>query len=191
MTYIIEAFSISDDNMDRYGEAVESSIASMQVVNEYFVKQTKKLDETILYLERMTVALKERYERSELRVIPSRVLDSRTYLKMLDQLAINQPTEPHYITFPSFAAMCSKTEAMTLRDVFLKMLMCTRGVTGEKAIEIQKHWKTPREFVEAFEAKGTEKERESMVSERLGGLNVIPKKKVAKQLSKKVAEIWG
>ena len=191
VTYIIEPFSVSDDNMDKYGEAVESAIAGMQVVNDYFVKQTKKLDDTILYLERMTQALKERYESQEVRIIPSRILDSRTYLKMLDHLAVSQPTRPHHITFSSFAAMCSKSEAMTLRDVFLKMLMCTRGITGDKAIEIQKHWKTPREFAEAFDAKSTEKEKENMVSDRLGGLNIIPKKKVAKQLSKKVAEIWG
>jgi crossover junction endonuclease MUS81 len=191
VTYIIEAFSVSDDNMDKYGEAVESAIASMQVVNNYFVKQTKKLDDTILYLERMTKALQERYESQELRIIPSKVLESQTYLKMLDHLSSTQPTRPHHIAFPSFSAMCSKSEAMTLRDVYLKMLMSTRGITGEKAIEIQKHWKTPREFVEAFERREEGKERENMVSDKLGGLNVIPKKKVAKVLGKKIAEIWG
>jgi crossover junction endonuclease MUS81 len=191
VTYIIEAFSVSDDNMDKYGEAVESAIASMQVVNEYFVKQTKKLDETIGYLAAMTQMLKGRYEKEELRVIPSRVLDSGTYLKLLDHLQTTQPRRPHHITYPSFGALCSKSEAMTLRDVFLKMLMCTRGITGEKAIEIQKRWGTPRGFVEAFEAKMTEKEKEGMVSDKLGGSGVIARKKVARQLSKKVAEIWG
>lgn len=191
VTYIIEAFSVSDDNMEKYGEAVESAIASMQVVNGYFVKQTKKLDDTIGYLAAMTQQLKERYEKEELRVIPSRVLDSGTYLKLLDHLNTTQSGRLHYITYPSFGAMCSKSEAMTLRDVFLKMLMCTRGITGEKAIEIQKRWGTPRGFVEAFEAKTTEKEKDRMVSEKLGGVTVISRKKVARQLSKKVAEIWG
>lgn len=191
VTYIIEAFSVSDDNMDKYGEAVESAIASMQFVNDYFVKQTRKLDDTILYLERMTKALQARYESQELRIIPSRVLESRTYLKMLDHLSATQHMKPHYITFPSFSAMCSKSEAMTLRDVYLKMLMCTRGITGDKAIEIQKHWKTPREFVEAFERRQEVKERENLVSDKLGRFNVIPRKKVAKALGKKVAEIWG
>ena len=191
VTYIIEAFSVSDDNMDRYGEAVESAIASMQVVNEYFVKQTKKLDDTILYLERMTHALRQRYESQELRIIPSRALDSTTYLKLLQHLDTTQPGKPHHITFPSFSAMCSKSEAMTLRDVFLKMLMCTRGITGEKAVEIQKVWSTPRAFVEAFEKRDGDKERGEMVSERLGGVGIIARKKVARQLSRKVAEIWG
>ena len=191
VTYIIEAFSVSDDNMDRYGEAVESAIASMQVVNEYFVKQTKKLDDTILYLERMTHALQQRYESQELRIIPSRALDSTTYLKLLQHLDANQPGKPHHITFPSFSAMCSKSEAMTLRDVFLKMLMCTRGITGEKAVEIQKLWRTPRAFVEAYEQRVGDKERGDLVCERLGGQGVIARKKVARQLSRKVADIWG
>jgi crossover junction endonuclease MUS81 len=191
VTYIIEAFSVSDDSMDKYGEAVESAIASMQVVNGYFVKQTKKLDDTIAYLAAMTEQLREQYEKEELRVIPSRVLDSDTYLKLQEHLQTTQPGRVHHITYPSFGALCSKSEAMTLRDVFLKMLMCTRGITGEKAVEIQKRWGTPRGFVEAFEARNGEKERNEMVSERLGGVGIIARKKVARQLSKKVAEIWG
>jgi hypothetical protein len=30
------------------------------------------------------------------------------------------------------------------------MLMCTRGVTGEKALEIQQIWPTPRHLVDAY-----------------------------------------
>jgi crossover junction endonuclease MUS81 len=77
---------------------------------------------------------------------------------------------------------------MSLRDVFLKMLMCTRGVTGDKALEIQKKWKTPYAFVEAFEKlDGSAKER--MISDQLG--NMIPRKKVTPVLSAKIAEVWS
>ena len=68
------------------------------------------------------------------------------------------------------------------------MLMCTRGVTGEKALEIQRRWQTPREFVEAYMALGPEA-RQTMVSDKLQSL--VGRKKVAKALSKKIAEVWG
>ena len=74
------------------------------------------------------------------------------------------------------------------------MLMCTRGLTADKALEIQKMWNTPRQFVEAFEAydaqggeKGTKKAE--LVWSVAGDL--IPKRRVGKTLSAKIAEIWG
>lgn len=76
-----------------------------------------------------------------------------------------------------------------MRDVFLKMLMCTRGITGDKALVIQKYWKTPKEFIEAFEHCSTEKQRNSLVIERMSGL--VGRKKMGKALSTKVAEVWG
>ena len=78
---------------------------------------------------------------------------------------------------------------MTLRDVFLKMLMCTRGISGDKALAIQKHWGTPRAFMEAFEGCTTQKEREAMIETRLGGM--VGRAKIKGVLGAKVAGVWG
>ncbi|KAF7504536.1 hypothetical protein GJ744_002092 [Endocarpon pusillum] len=188
VTYIIEDFSISAERGEKYGEAVSSAIANTQVVNGYFVKQTGKLDDTIRYLAKMTNMLQEMYDKKSLHVIPSAVLHPQTYLPLQTKLRDEQPDQGHYITFSAFSSLCSKSDAMSLRDVFLKMLMCTRGVTGEKALEIQKKWKTPYDFVEAFEKLDGEA-RERMVSEQLGTL--VPRKKVAPVLSAKLAEVWS
>jgi crossover junction endonuclease MUS81 len=73
------------------------------------------------------------------------------------------------------------------------MLMCTRGVTGEKAIEIQKVWKTPNEFVKAFEQFGGgeegKKQKINLVATKLGHLP--GRKKIPKAVSQKIAEVWG
>jgi crossover junction endonuclease MUS81 len=66
--------------------------------------------------------------------------------------------------------------------------MCTRGVSGEKALEIQRRWQTPHAFVEAYMALEPQN-RETMVSEKLQSL--VGRKKVGKAQSKKIAEIWG
>jgi crossover junction endonuclease MUS81 len=188
VTYIIEDFSISAERGEKYGEAVSSAIANTQVVNGYFVKQTGKLDDTIRYLAKMTKMLEELYEKKNFHVIPSRVLHPRTYQSLQSKLRLEQADQGHYITFSAFSSLCSKSDAMSLRDVFLKMLMCTRGVTGDKALEIQKKWKTPYAFVEAFEMlDGSAKER--MISDQLG--NMIPRKKVTPALSAKIAEVWS
>ncbi|EFY88680.1 DNA repair protein Mus81, putative [Metarhizium acridum CQMa 102] len=191
--YIIEDITIDPQILQRYEEAVQSAIASTQVVNGYFVKRTSKMDETVRYLSRLTAMLKRRYEKQTLHVIPSRVITAQNYAPMMQHLRETQPSVGHYITYQTFSSFASKSEMMTLRDVFLKMLMTTRGVTGERALEIQKRWRTPHDFVKAFEACGPgetgKKRKRELVSSQLGHL--VGRKKISKALSQKISEIWG
>ena len=60
--YIIEDLNMLEETLQKYHEALESGIASTQVIDGYFVKKTQKLDDTIRYLARMTVMLKRLYE---------------------------------------------------------------------------------------------------------------------------------
>jgi crossover junction endonuclease MUS81 len=195
--YIIEEISMNADHFQKYEEVVESAIASTQVVNGYFVKKTQKMDDTIRYLTRMTLTLKELYERKPLYVIPTKVITTQNYAPLLEQLRRTQSTTDFHITYSAFSSLSSKSESLTLRDVYLKMLMCTRGVTGEKALEIQKRWKTPSEFLEAYrkcdEKEGGKeqgkKRKMEMVSTEMG--NLVGRKKIAKTLSVKISEVWG
>ena len=69
------------------------------------------------------------------------------------------------------------------------MLMCARGITGDKALEIQKCWETPRALTEALEGCEGAKEREAMMDVVLGGK--IGRKKMGKAACAKIVEIWG
>lgn len=225
VVYLIEEFAAADPSVSgpRYQEAVASAIASTQVVNGYFVKKTRNLDDTIRYLARMTTLLRNMYtnppsstttqKTNKISIIPTRSIDSlQTYLQLLERFRAKEhkrgapaaaASTTYATTFPTFSALTSKSEMLSLRDVFLKMLMCTRGVTGDKALEIQRRWRTPREFVEAFEelerenrqrdTTGTERKKavsaEDMVASQMSGL--VGRKKVGKALSKKIAEAWG
>lgn len=191
--YIIEDISIDPQTYQRYEDAVQSAIASTQVVNGYFVKRTTKMDETVRYLSRLTAMLKRKYEKQTLHVIPSRVITAQNYAPLLQHLRDTQPSVGYYITYQAFSSLASKSEMMTLRDVFLKMLMTTRGVTGERALEIQKRWHTPYDLVKAFEGCGPgelgNKRKRELVSKQLDHL--VGRKKISKALSQKMAEIWG
>ncbi|PWY80328.1 crossover junction endonuclease mus81 [Aspergillus sclerotioniger CBS 115572] len=198
--YLIEEFTVTLDANSvmavKYNEMVASAIASTQVVNGYFVKRTKNLDDTIHYLARMTFLLRRMFNPSPgeipsntLSLIPSRQLSSsQSYLNALERLRAEKPSVTYAVTFPTFSTLTSKSDVLILRDVFLKMLMCIRGVTGEKAIEIQRRWQTPQAFIRAYEELDP-KARENMVSDRMQTL--VGRKKVAKVLSKKIAEVWG
>lgn len=69
------------------------------------------------------------------------------------------------------------------------MLMCIRGVTGEKALEMQKCWKTPRALVEALEKCEGSKGKVTLLESRLGGK--IGRKKLGKAVCEKIVEVWG
>lgn len=193
VVYMIEEFAMNSDHFQKYEEMVESAIVSTQVVNGFFVKKTQKMDDSIRYLARMTMMLKALYEGKPLQVIPTKVITTKNYLPLLAHLREKEPGSEYHITYGAFASLASKSDSLTLRDVFLKMLMCTRSVTGEKALEIQKRWKTPAEFVEAYEKCGTgeqgRKKRLDLVSGQMG--NLVGRKKIAKTVSAKIAEIWG
>lgn len=193
VVYIIEEIAMDAAAYGRYEEAVQSAIASTQVVNGYFVKRTAKMDDTIKYLSRMTAMLQRTYEQKALHVIPTKVLTAQNYLPLLLHLRETEPSIGYYVTYPAFSSLASKSETMTLRDVFLKMLMTTRGLTGERALEIQKKWKTPNDFVKAYKACGSgeagKKRKIELVSRDLGHL--VGKKKFSKALSQRIAEIWG
>ncbi|KAM3443541.1 hypothetical protein MY4824_000427 [Beauveria thailandica] len=193
VVYIIEEIAMDSASYSRYEEAVESAIASTQVVNGYFVKRTAKMDDTIKYLARMTRMLKSKYERKALHVIPTKVLTAQNYMPLLTHLRETEPEVSYYITYSAFASLASKSETMTLKDVYLKMLMTTRRVTGERALEIQRRWKTPYELVDAYRRCGSgeagKKRKADMVFAELGHL--VGKKKFSRNLSQSIAEIWG
>ena len=190
--YIVEEIAMDPTHFRKFEEAVESAMASMQVVNGYFLKRTQKMDDTIRYLADMTKMLKQLYENKTLHVIPTEVLTAKNYLPLMKHLRQTQPSLSHHISYPAFMSLASKSENMMLRDLFLKMLMCTKGLTGEKAIEIQKVWKTPYDFVKAFEQCGQgedgKKRREEMVMTRL---NHLVGRKISKGLSQMIAATWG
>ncbi|KAH8652729.1 crossover junction endonuclease MUS81 [Tricladium varicosporioides] len=195
--YIIEEIRIDSDHFQKYEESVQSAIASMQVVNGFFVKKTQKMDDTILYLTRMTALLKSIYEERPLHIIPTKFITNQNYLPLMKHLRATQESKDFYITYETFAGLASKSESLTLRDVYLKMLMCTRGVTGEKALEIQKRWRTPNEFLKAYQDAGEagsgggekRKRKYELVSSKMGDL--VGRKKIQKALSVKIAEVWG
>ncbi|KAJ6138421.1 hypothetical protein N7471_004907 [Penicillium samsonianum] len=215
--YLIEEFAVTHPDSTsgsaaQYQEMVASAIASTQVLNQYFIKKTKHLDESIRYLARMTLLLRKMYgveddapsigdtdssinrstvppsPVSKIGLIPGRRLSTDSYLTILDNLRSQDPSITYGVSFVTFSALTSKSDVLTLRDVFLKMLMCTRGVTGEKALEIQQIWPTPRHLVDAYMALEP-KERETMIATRMS--EVVGRKKIAKDLSKRIAEVWG
>ena len=189
--YLVEDFKLSPDDKEKFGEAIESALAGLQVLDGYFIKRTEGINESTRYISQLTGMLKSMYESRPLHVIPANVLQPKTVTRLFDQLRhdATRANQNYTITVPSFDSLASKSDTITLRDVFLKMLMCTRGISGDKALAIQKIWPTPRAFVEAFEHCEDDAARNLMVEKRLG--NAVGKAQIKRALSAKLAEYWA
>jgi crossover junction endonuclease MUS81 len=185
--YIIEDFSLRDVDV-QMRDSIDTAISSTQVVNRFFVKRTSKLDDTIRYLVRMTKLLQETYRDKDLYVLPENMVESRTYGKLREHVAEEYPGRSFYLPYQTFSELVNKSASITLRDLFLKMLMCTRGVSAEKALEVQSRFATPREFVEALERCGEEQERSKLVAKACR--DAVGRRKIGAALSKKIAEVW-
>ncbi|KHJ32987.1 putative crossover junction endonuclease mus81 [Erysiphe necator] len=196
--YLIENITFvprAHDNMD---ETILSIIAGTQIVNGYFVKITQKIEDSIEYLANMSKILKEKYAKSHLHIIPTNVLSTTTYLPLLAQRREEEPGVEYHISYLAFGCLMSKSERLVLRDIFIKMLMCIKGITGEKAMEIQKLWKTPKELAQAYRLIDTEKnlsieeikkKKRKLVSSKTNHL--IGRRKIGPALSAAIYEIWG
>ncbi|CAD6443320.1 a8c3b8af-e3d0-49e4-8065-2a2dcdea57bf-CDS [Sclerotinia trifoliorum] len=149
--YLIENKKIDADIMDKWGDGITTSIAKMMIQDGINVKQTLDLGESLRYIERMTKLLKKQYEGNPLYIIPTTALTVKNYSPLMQHLRSTQPDREYSITFDAFEGLSSKSQNLTLKDVYLKMLMRTKSVSAVKAIEIQKRWPTPRAFLEAFE----------------------------------------
>lgn len=182
------------DNNWYMRDAVNTAISSTQVVNGFFLKRTSKIDDTIRYLARMHKHLTNLYTSpstaTAIHPIPSNLLSSRNYIsELLPHLATAYPGKKFYPEYAVFNELVDKSAQLTHRDVFLKMLMCIRGVSAEKAIEIQRVWKTPGELLEGFERCAGEGERREMVMKGVGARGV-GRKRIGKALSAKICEVW-
>lgn len=121
-------------------------------------------------------------------MIPDNLLDSSTYQAFRKHLNEKFPEKQFNINYPIFSTLVSKSANLNLRDVYLKMLMCVRGISLEKALQIQKMYPTPIELVEAYERCANEDEMKGMIMKHFA--NAPGRKKVGPAISAKIAEVW-
>lgn len=117
-------------------------------------------------------------------MIPHSQIDSRTFYNLKAGLA--QPGVYHCVRYQDFAAIVSKSASLTVGDLFLKMLMSIKGISAEKAMEIQKHWPTMIELVTALE-NVSEVEGKMIVA---GRCSKVGRRKIGPVLSGKVYDVF-
>jgi crossover junction endonuclease MUS81 len=191
--YIIEDYAGFD--RPEFIEAINTAISSSQTVNNFFVKRVKNIQETIGYLQRMSKFLTKLHrvppreslayrQNRTLTIIPESQIDTRSFYNLKATLA--RPNTYHCIPYETFAAIASKSASLNIGDVYLKMLMSVKGVSAEKAVEIQKHFPTLNELVKALE-RVNEREGKVVIADRCAKYG---RRKIGNVLSGKIYEVF-
>ncbi|RVD80394.1 uncharacterized protein DFL_008291 [Arthrobotrys flagrans] len=191
VTYIIEVPNGKiPANTPQMADAITTAIYSTQVVNGFFMKLSPRLDDTVRYLARFTRLLRQLYEGKDLYMYPENLVQIATFADLKKHLKEKEPHRDYFLSYSTLAAMVSKSKTSTIRDVFLKMLMSTKGVSGEKALEILRHFKTPRELLEKYE-RSSEIVGRPMMMGVVDVATCVDRKKIKRALSEKIWEVWG
>lgn len=68
------------------------------------------------------------------------------------ELRAAQPTVVYHTPFITYQQLNGKkSSGGTLHDLWTRMLLCIRGLSAEKVVEITQRWPTPQALIAAFE----------------------------------------
>ncbi|KTW26178.1 hypothetical protein T552_03069 [Pneumocystis carinii B80] len=183
--YIIENcnYDFTDFNI----EAIHSAISSTQIINGFFVKRLSGLMETIKYIIRLTRYISQIYKTQDLYIIDNDNINLQTYTLQKKIINSTYPERSYVIEYSTFSDFLSKTASLTLGDLFLKMLLTIKGVSPEKAIEIQKRFPTLNDLLTSYYKETSEYEREMMISKKCTNYG---RKNISPLLSSKIYKVF-
>ncbi|KAI8141059.1 hypothetical protein BJV82DRAFT_671051 [Fennellomyces sp. T-0311] len=180
--YIIEEFN-KEDAMTFGAQAIQTAMSSTQAVDGFFLKRTASINDTIDYLVNMTKMVEQIYHNATLYRIPAHAVTRTGYLEQKKRLGKN-----HLVSYPIFSELNSKSDTLTIKDVYLRMLMTVRGVSAEKASALMKIYPTPYQLLQAY-ASITEEEGKALA--RKATKDGIQRRRWGQQLSERLWEVWG
>ncbi len=117
-------------------DTLESAMASIHVQDGFVVRQTDNMEQTLDYLELLTLQLRHSYAKNASRL----------------------STAP---TMQQFAVRSSKSKNLTVNDIFAKQLLQVRGCSPERALAIVMRYSTPMALYSAYAERKLEGANES------------------------------
>uniref|UniRef100_A0A060T3F0 Crossover junction endonuclease MUS81 n=1 Tax=Blastobotrys adeninivorans TaxID=409370 RepID=A0A060T3F0_BLAAD len=185
ITYLIEEPQGYTLNQT-FKKAVDTAMAQTIALDNFSLKRTTGPEDTVKYLATMTRHLQQYYSTHSLQIVNPNIY---VFEKAMNQARQALHTNAVCIDYDSFSKALSKSGRMTLRRLYIRMLMTIRGLTLEKAIAIQKVYPTPQTLFLAYSAQGSETEKKLLIYNALK--DSISKKRVTKPLSEKIYQVWG
>lgn len=177
----------------QYHQHVQTAMSQAITIDGFHLKRTTTAEESAQFFAKLTKFLRtDLYNDKTLKVLWPPLTTSRAYLESIANERRRLPLLENCalaVDFDTFQTALGKSSMLTVRDIYIRMLMTIKGVTIDKAICIQSVWPTPKLLMDDYQKLLHEESRKTMISDRLG--NSITRKKVNRQLSERIYEVWG
>ncbi|KAJ3276736.1 Crossover junction endonuclease mus81 [Terramyces sp. JEL0728] len=181
--YLVEEFNPTAFNP----EAMATSLTQTQILNNFFLKQTANVQETVKYLRDMTSVLTVEYKKRPLHVLESADIQKDTHLLLRSALQ-KKHGHPFLLPLITFNELMTKTKAFTIGDVYMRQILSIRGVSQDKALAIVKKYPTLKSLYQDIHSAETEKEKIALFADM--GSNA-PRKLIGPALAKKIIQIFS
>ncbi|CUM50185.1 Crossover junction endonuclease MUS81 [Debaryomyces fabryi] len=198
--YLVEDVATSE--MNKFGDmtdAIQTAMSMTMTISNFYLKRFKSIEDTIAFLASLTQVIKDQFAKNKtnLLVLKARSIKnqaeySQLIVKFKDNFENRRTLYECVHLFSTFQDSMGKTGMMTVKEIFILMLMGIRGVSLERAIAIQNHFKTPKKLIEFYFIENnhlSELEKKQLMMNVFK--NEIGNKKIGKVLLEKIYDVWG
>lgn len=196
--YLVEESGIADNRLvGQMRDALKTAMASVVTVSRFSLERFRRIDDTVEWLRCMSEVLARRYQGLRLILLKPDCFDTRDeYLRMLqDFRAEFEGGGRSYECVHKYSvhqAAMTKTTMMTVREMFIRMLLLIKGMTLEKATLLQSRFPVPRRLIEYFLEQGagkTEHEKGVLMMDLFQDQH--GSKKYTRAILRAIYDVWG
>lgn len=190
--YLIEETSRNGTTL--MAQALKTSIWTTAIYNNFHIKRTKNSDDTVEWLYNISHSIYKYYSGKMILVIRPRDLsDQSHYQSILDKFRVQFEKRNNKIecshSYESFQEISEKNTLMTVKELYIRTLMLTRGVSLEKALVIQLKYPTLKSLLLAYQHCKSDNESKRMMQNAFS--DQPGNKRIGKALSETLWETFG
>ncbi|ORY88022.1 hypothetical protein BCR35DRAFT_324374 [Leucosporidium creatinivorum] len=145
--YLIEKYD-SEAQYSQFGKAIWTCKSQLQVNDGFSVHESVNFKDTISFLRMRTDIFKERYEKSDIHLIPDSIIERPTYLSLQKHLRSTRPSQSFLTSYTIFEALNRTSAAQTLKQTWATCMQKVSGLSTEKTVQFVSRWECSAEFWE-------------------------------------------
>lgn len=195
MTGIRNIFYLIDENagvdLSAFNEQIKTLISQAVVENKFFVERCRDSDSATMFLEKLTKRIVNYYLLKDIVAIRPKWIGQQTdFKKILFEYRKKYIGVECCLSYGSFIESLGKTSFVTVKELYLKMLLTTKGVSFEKALVIQNNYSTPKKLIEAYKSLGDDEAKKKSLLKDVSA-NEVGNRSIGKKTSENIYEAWG
>jgi crossover junction endonuclease MUS81 len=197
--YIIEETGMNNDIVHEMMDSVRTAISMTMTSSKFYVRRFKDVDSTIQFLVSVTKTLSEYFIHHKTNLIvmkPPSINSQNEYTEILNQFRLYFETRStnyecvYYMD--TFQGTFEKSGMLTVKEMYILMLMTIRGVSLERAIVIQLRFPTPKLLLEFYHTQNAdldETAKKQLMEKEFSHL--VGNKKIGKLCLERIYQVWG